>query len=74
VLAANDQIIVCDDMITQAFYIFEIALTKDTRAGQGPAPNPGAITRPKPPFKDRASAPLPKPPPALLFKTTFSHL
>jgi hypothetical protein len=52
VLAANDQIIVCDDMITQAFYIFEIALTKDTRAGQGPAPNPGAITRPKPPFTD----------------------
>jgi hypothetical protein len=50
-LAANDRIIVCDDMTTQAFYIFAIDLTKDTRAGARPAPDPGAITRPKPPIR-----------------------
>ena len=35
-LAANDQIVVCDDMTTQASYIFEIDLTTDTRAGARP--------------------------------------
>jgi hypothetical protein len=52
VLAANDQIIIWpDDMITQAFYIFEIDLTKVTRAGARSAPGPGAITRQAPPFR-----------------------
>jgi hypothetical protein len=52
VLAANDRIIVCaGDMTTQAFYIFEIDLAKDTRAGFKPAPGSGEITSPTLPFK-----------------------
>jgi hypothetical protein len=52
VIAANDQIVVCpDDMVTTAYYIFEIDLTQDTHAGARPASGPAEITRPSPPFR-----------------------